>query len=377
MGSGWDTCGKYLSLELSKMCDVSIVTTSPITPEHVGNELEYLAVNKIPVNSVHEQDFDRQNKSLKGLSIRTLNDMDLGLWLEEIQSEKKIGYTFYLGTPLGPKEREAAKTLDLIIGGSSFCEERLREKGIENTRTIIQGVDPQIYNACYSTKSILQDRFVIFSGGKFEFRKGQDIVLKAFQVFSDRHPDVILINAWFNQWEFSLNTMFASRLIDFRFKADSYMKSMADLLRVNGIDPEKVITLPMKSPYQLAHIFKNTDIGLFPNRCEGGTNLMLMEYMACGKPVIATTKTGHSDIIDLDSPFAITRYGPVHPRKGHFSEYTQWVEPDLDEIIGLLEMAYDNPEKCRQEGIRSGERLTDMTWKKAARSFYDIAQGLI
>ena len=375
-GSGWDTCGKYLSLELSKLCDVGIVTASRVTPDLVGNELEYHAISKIPINSIYEQDFDRLHKSLKGLSIRTLNDLNLQPWLEEIQSERKIGYTFYLGTPLTPKECEASKTLDLIVAGSSFCEEQLRRAGVEKTKTIIQGIDPQIFNPYHSTKSILQDRFVIFSGGKFEFRKAQDIVLKAFQVFSGRHPDVILVNAWYNQWEFSLNTMSESPWIDFSFDVRDYLQSIFRLIKINGIAPEKVITLPMKTPYQLAQIFKNTDMGLFPNRCEGGTNLMLMEYMACGKPVIATSRTGHSDIIRPDNPFAITHYQPVNPRSGHDSQYAEWVEPDIDEIITLLEKAYDHPEQCRHEGVIAGERLADMTWEKAARSFYDTTEDL-
>ncbi|MBN1850765.1 MAG: glycosyltransferase family 4 protein [Deltaproteobacteria bacterium] len=357
--------------------DVSIVTASQISPEYIEDELECYALSNIPINTVNEYDFDRQKKRVKGISIRTLNDLDLRLWLSEIQSERTIGYTFYLGTPLSARDRDAAGSLDLIVAGSSFCEERLKQVGLTNTKTVIQGIDPGIYNPHHAAKSRLQDRFIIFSGGKLEYRKGQDIVLKAFKAFSEKHSDALLVNAWFNQWEFSLKTMLESRLIEFCFDAGNFMKSMVDLIRMNHIDPEKVITLPLKTPHQLANIFRNTDIGLFPNRCEGGTNLMLMEYMACGKPVIATSKTGHSDIIEPENPFAVKHYESVHPRSNRFSEYEEWVEPNVDEIIALLETAYNHPEQCLQEGIKAGKRLANMTWEKAAGSFHEISRDLI
>jgi hypothetical protein len=41
-----------------------------------------------------------------------------------------------------------------------------------------------------------------------------------------------------------------------------------------------------------------TDCGLFPNRCEGGTNLVAMEYASIGRPIVANALTGHADIRD-------------------------------------------------------------------------------
>jgi len=306
-----------------------------------------------------------------------LNDFDLSLWFEDIKSEIIMGYTFYYGYPLSSKHLYTAKGYDLIVAGSSFCEEQLNNAGIDNTKTIIQGITPHIFNSAFNSKSLFKDRFVIFSGGKFEFRKGQDIVLKAFKIFSDKHPDALLVNSWVNLWEFSLNTMAASTLIDFAFDVNDYNSSMNNLYKINGVDPKKVITLSTKTPCHLANIFKNTDIGLFPNRCEGGTNLMLMEYMACGKPVIATAKTGHADIIENGNAFALKCYGQVKNRKGDLSNYSGWVEPDVEEIVACLDAAYDDRELCRQKGKASGSHLSGLTWQKAAEKFYQTAKDVM
>ena len=64
-------------------------------------------------------------------------------------------------------------------------------------------------------------------------------------------------------------------------------------------------------------LYRNTDVGVFPNRCEGGTNLVLMEYMACGKPVIASCTSGHRDIVSEEMRFLLKRSERLpHRRRG-------------------------------------------------------------
>ena len=87
-GTGWDTCGKYLTLELSSLANTGLVTESRITPDKIGDELEFLSISQIPINTIDERYFDRKTGLIKGVSIRMLNDYDLGLWLKDIKSEK-------------------------------------------------------------------------------------------------------------------------------------------------------------------------------------------------------------------------------------------------------------------------------------------------
>ena len=37
-------------------------------------------------------------------------------------------------------------------------------------------------------------------GGKLEMRKGQDIIIRAFRLFSQRVPEAVLVTAWHNPW---------------------------------------------------------------------------------------------------------------------------------------------------------------------------------
>ncbi|MBA4368090.1 MAG: hypothetical protein C0403_10695 [Desulfobacterium sp.] len=122
---------------------------------------------------------------------------------------------------------------------------------------------------------------------------------------------------------------------------------------------------------QMARIYKNTDIGLFPNRCEGGTNLVLMEYMACGKPVIASFSSGHKDILTQNNSIPIRRMKPMDIPMGD-STHSIWDDPDLEETITHLELAYQNRGSLLPIGRQAGEDLSKLTWKKMGEKFYTL-----
>jgi glycosyltransferase involved in cell wall biosynthesis len=89
--------------------------------------------------------------------------------------------------------------LALIIAGSTWNERILRAHGIVATTTVLQGVDASLFHPAPRSGAI-PHRFVVFSGGKLEFRKGQDLVLAAFRAFRQRHPEALLLTAWSSPW---------------------------------------------------------------------------------------------------------------------------------------------------------------------------------
>ena len=89
-----------------------------------------------------------------------------------------------------PEGRARAEQMALIIAGSHWNEHVLRSNGIVATTTVLQGVDTALFHPG-PRSGRFRDRFVIFSGGKLEFRKGQDLVLKAFKCFHQRHEEAL------------------------------------------------------------------------------------------------------------------------------------------------------------------------------------------
>lgn len=369
---GWGVCGKYLVKELSKITEVKLLAED-VTFENVGDifdfrllksklmsELEFAAIKNSPLSH-------SLFPVLQCITGNTLQPM-----MPNLRGTKNVGYTFFEDNILsGSSLENGRRYFDCIVTGSTWCEEILRSYGLEDVRTIIQGIDPTIFNPLYPDKEYFRDKFVVFSGGKFELRKGQDIVIKAFKVLQDRYKDVLLVNSWFNFWPGSFNTMRASPHIKFSATSRDYAGMINHLLHENGIDINRVITLPIYPNVMMARIYKNTDIGIFPNRCEGGTNLVLMEYMACSKPVIASFNSGHRDVLTDRNSIRLLAMSQISVSNDNVTTAV-WEEPDPDETIAKLDWAYNHRDSLRSIGKEAGNDLGRMTWEKTARCFFEV-----
>src|SRR5262249_6208933 len=157
---------------------------------------------------------------------------------------------------------------------------------------------------------------------------------------------------WFNPWEHSLNTMRASRFIRFAPTSTDYVEKIDQVLADNDVDLTRVITLLPRVNSTMRNVYRNTDVGLFPNRCEGGTNLVLMEYMACARPAIASYNSGHKDVVTADNAALIrTMRSVILEQSGQ--RLGTWEEPDLDETIERLEWAYQHRAELAEIGKRA------------------------
>lgn len=367
---GWGVCGKYLAKELAKMTATKLLT-SPDEMNKINDELDHLFLKSIFAN---REGFTTGLKGdLPEPVIQAIMGHNLLPMENKVKGKPNIGYTFFEHSLLSLQSIEDARHIfDIVVAGSSWCENVLKQHGLQNTGCILQGVDRSIFNACENHKTLFDDKFVIFSGGKLEFRKGQDLVIKAFKIIQDKYDDVLLVNSWFNPWPFSMQTMSASPYIHFNIKSENYFKIIEKLLFMNGIDPQKVITLPPKPNVAMAGIYKNTDCGLFPNRCEGGTNLVLMEYLACGKPAIVSNSSGHRDVANEHNALMLNRMKPL-VISDNGMRIAEWDDPDIDEIIDRLEWAYNNRTSLGAIGDAAGKSMEEFSWKSAAEQFYDLA----
>jgi len=336
-GFGWGICASYLRKELAKI---------------------------VPVLSLEYEDWDENGgKYIPGVVFSSIGAEDLNT-IYSVRGEKNIGYTFF-ERELTAAARENAAKYDLILAGSTWAVERLKEAGITNVDLLIQGVDQELYYPIVSGRE--GDGFFIFSGGKFEIRKGQDLVLKAMQVLQQKYDDIVLVNAWVNFWPNSMATMNLSPYINYDTGGYSDWPSiMNHVYDINGLDRDRIITCDITPSEQLRALYERTDLGVFPNRSEGGTNLVLMEYMACAKPVIATSTTGHADIVTTDNSMMLSKYN----EKSYYTEqnelFATWDEPDLDELLEKIEFAYHNRDVICETGLRAGTDLQSYTWQSTA-----------
>ncbi len=340
---GWGVCSKYLIDELSKMRSV-----------HVLND----------------EDGSSSSGKLDGLLFQAITTAAFAPLFEKARGRRNYGYTFF-ENELDGQSIENAQRYDLILAGSSWCRDRMLEKGITHCDVLIQGIDPKLFYPIESEKA--DDRFVIFSGGKFELRKGQDILLKAVKILQDKYPDIYLVNCWYNLWPESLQQMAGSPYINFNYqKSAPWPQIMRQTYIENGLDPDRIFTMDLVPHHRLRSLFKQTDIGVFPNRCEGGTNLVLMEYMACAKPVIATAASGHRDIVNEENALLLRRLKNINIVDADGAVIGRWQDPSLDELVARIEQAYHHRDALRIKARRAGNDLQQYTWRHCAQRLVEL-----
>ncbi|MBF0423067.1 MAG: glycosyltransferase family 4 protein [Magnetococcales bacterium] len=268
-----------------------------------------------------------------------------------------VGITFFEYADLDSDGIHQARTLSGIIVGSRWNERILKKKyGLNNVAYVMQGVETSQFFPS-GRRGLLSERFVVFSGGKLEFRKGQDIVIETFRRFHARHPEALLLTAWSNAWVEA-----ESRFPD-RWVAGFPEEGGDGLHRWIGqhLPEGSFLDVGMVANPRMGDILREVDVALFPNRCEGGTNLVAMECMATGVPVILSANTGHLDLIDTDRcVIAWQQQRVLSPVTG--KELTDWGESTVEECLEGLERLHRDRQWGRDIGHRGHRFMADHPW---------------
>jgi glycosyltransferase involved in cell wall biosynthesis len=100
-----------------------------------------------------------------------------------------------------------------------------------------------------------------------------------------------------------------------------------------------------------------------------------MEYMACGKPVIAAFNSGHTDILtDVNSlPLREQKQYLMHENGELVAD---WSESSIDEILAKLEWAYHHRDEIKKTGANAGKYMQNFTWERTADSLLSDLQEL-
>lgn len=246
------------------------------------------------------------------------------------------------------------------IAGSAWNTTLLEGHGLSRVRYCPQGVDLALFRPGPRT-ALHPGRFCVFSGGKLEYRKGQDLVVAAFAKFRARHDDALLVTAWHNPWPgvaaelaVSPHVKGAPKVLDGRLDVGGW-------LAANGIEPRDHIDLGPVAHPALPELLRGMDVALLPSRCEGGTNLVAMECMACATPVILSRNTGHLDLIKDDTCYTLDFQIPIGDVLAR-ADLKGWGESAIDEIVAKLEGAYTDRAEARRRGENGAAFMQGWGW---------------
>jgi glycosyltransferase involved in cell wall biosynthesis len=316
---GWGVYGLNLALEWSLAGDIEPATSGSVTLDGVDPLRKQL---------------------LRGFAQRSLRGTPADLLLKNIGNDGiglnppgGVGVIFF-ELPLSPDAIARLKSFDLVIAGSQWNADLLRVHGV-NTAVVLQGIDPALHHLAVRRRKLFPGKFVIFSGGKAEPRKGQDIVVKAFRAFARRHAEAILVTAWHSPWPKLAAEM------------DLGLSDIAD----------RVVDVGRLPNAAMPAVYRECDLAVFPNRAEGGTNLVAMEAMACGVPALLSKGTGHLDLLADNLGYPLEAHAHPDPVLAAIG----WVETPVEALLEAMELAV----RCAY-GHRA-TNVAELTWSRTAR----------
>ena len=285
----------------------------------------------------------------------------LKIWHEFAMAERigkgpLFGFPFFEITKFDDNRIRNLKSTDGIIVASKWAASVVGENIKDSTPVHVcpLGVDRSLFN---ESESLPVEKCVFLNCGKWEVRKGHDVLLEAFK------------SAFPNEHDVQLSMLPTNPFLSPKEKSEWEVYYRSDS-RVNIIDR-------VGTHGEVATIMKESTCGVFPSRAEGW-NLELLEMMSCGKPVIATNYSAHTEFCNEDNSLLIEIYSmePAYDGKwfnGTVGEWASLKGNPTDQLISHMRNVYSDWQESRpivnEEGIRTA---TEFSWDKTARKIKEF-----
>ncbi|WP_126147272.1 glycosyltransferase [Synechococcus elongatus] len=365
--SGWGVFGTNLVIQLLRQKEwTPVYLQNPYLRPHDIYPLVNSDIFNIPILKV-----DQRNNDLLHLeNLVIIKPLLFQAMMNDFQSkeyefpfEQRIGLIFMEDTHVSLAGEERANRLPIIISGSQWCNDLVSEYYRGNAYAIPQGVDPNLFQPSQAT-GYFGDRFVIFSGGKLEYRKGQDIVIAAFKCFYEQHPDALLLCNWSTALPQYMNGLQHTGYVQGLPDTEGDLRSnISQWLVKNGLPESSFYCVGFTPNIQMPYVLREAHAAIFPNRAEGGTNLVAMEAIACGIPTLLSQNTGHLDLINMFGIDALKTQKLVTPYQPYVGTES-WGQSDPDEVVEWLEQVYQNNQAQKAQALSQSAAIRQtMSWE--------------
>ena len=296
--------------------------------------------------------------------------------LRQLKGRPSIGVPFCESAVIPKDNLALARDFAGFITGSSWNAGLLAAHGLGPVHNCPQGVDLSRFKpGPRRTPAALSGRFTVFSGGKLEYRKGQDLVVAAFKTFQARHPDAVLVTAWHSPWPAAAAKIVKSHHVTSAPKITGNRLDVGGWLLEQGLPAGSFVDLGDIGHHMLPDVLRAMDVALMPSRCEGGTNLVAMECMACAVPVILSRNTGHLDLITTDNSYPLEFQIPMGEVTGR-PDLNGWGESSVDEMVTRLEAVYADRTEASRRGAAGAAFMEGWGWPAQIGRLLDAVAAL-
>ena len=266
---------------------------------------------------------------------------------ERIGSGKFIGFPIFELDTFNSQEKHHLSSCEHLFVCSEWAKKVCLNNlhfGEHRVHVVPLGVDTELFPPAPARQD---NKTIFFNCGKWEIRKGHDILIQAFNRVAEEYDNVEL-------W------MMCSNPFNSPEEENKWKKAY---------DHPKVKLIPrMETQQEVYNIMSQVDCGVFPSRGEGW-NLELLEMMATGKHVIATNYSAHTEFCTQENAtlVPITDVESAFDGKWFFGQ-GNWGKID-DEEVNLLtqEMNLFAETYKGQQNTAGIETARKFSWQNTAK----------
>lgn len=375
--TGWGVFGTNFVLQLHRQEQswFPICLENPYLNPQDLNPLTDPQILNLPVFNPDNNDYSLQqlNQKLEQKLIilqAMMNDFQAREY--KFPFEQRAGLIFMEDTYVTPAGQARANRFPVIISGSTWCNDLVTIHYQGSAYAIPQGIDPSLFQPSQAT-GYFNDRFVIFSGGKLEYRKGQDIVIEAFKRFHQKHSDALLLCNWSTALPQYMNGLQYAGYVKSLPNTEGDMRSNIERWLIeHGFPKSSFYCLDFTPNIQMPYVLREAHVAIFPNRAEGGTNLVAMEAIACGIPTLLAKNTGHLDLVHSFEIDALGTQKPVTPYQPYVGT-DGWGQSDPDEIVAWLEIVYQSYQEQKAKALKQSAAIRKtMSWEVQIQKMTEV-----
>lgn len=269
-GTSYGLIGSNLIPNLIKQgTDVALF---PLSDRVIVDHLRHDYIKYIQ-QAIHNQDFYDKNAA----HLLICHEFMLA---QNIGKGKQLAYTIFELDDFDPRRLHHMSNVDNLLVPTKWAQDICIAKGIKS-EILNLGIDTDIFVPDES-KTNKDGPTIFFTCGKWEKRKGHDILPIIFEKAFDINDNVLLYCMTDNPFP--------------QAKSDEWRKLYSKSKLASKI---KFISR-VKTHNQVVDILQRIDIGVFPFRAEGWL-FGLIELMACGKFSIVTNYSGPTEYAKSDN----------------------------------------------------------------------------
>ena len=311
---------------------------------------------------VTQEDADAVKRGMEAAKLFDVNAHCIKMWHQHDMAQfvgrgKHIGFPIFELDTFNDLEKHHLSSCEHLFVCSEWAKQVCLNNlyfGEHRVHVVPLGVDMNIFK---SAPRRVDDKTIFFNCGKWEVRKGHDILMEAFRKVCEKVDNVEL-------W------MMCSNPFNSPEEENRWVQSYNH--------PQVKLIPRMETQQEVYNIITQVDCGVFPSRGEGW-NLELLEMMAVGKHVIATDYSAHTEFCTEENCglIPINTTEPAFDGKWFFGQ-GNWAEINTLEINTLAHKMLEThyllrSEDCRNEaGIETARRFS---WQNTAREIIKCLQS--